>query len=90
MIRPGDVPVVDAEWPVIITDIMLALQLEHQAQVADIINVPRSTFNRWPHGSEPYWSHGNALMALHTQACGQDKTQERLRQFRERAIKAPS
>jgi hypothetical protein len=90
LIRPGDVVVVDAEWPVIITDIMLALKLEHQAQVADIINVPRSTFNRWPHGSEPYWSHGNALMALHAKACGDDKTQERLRQFRERAIKAPS
>lgn len=69
---------------------MLALRLDHQAQVADIINVPRSTFNRWPHGSEPYWSHGNALMALHTKACGEQKTQQRLNEFRQRAIKAPS
>jgi hypothetical protein len=90
LIRPGDVFVVEADWPVIIADIMLALKLEHLVQVADLIGVPRSTFNRWPNGSEPYWSHGAALMELHRRACGDAKTQQRHAEFRERAIKAPS
>lgn len=92
MIRPGDVAVLRGfvEWPVIIRDIMLAQKLAHLADVADLINVPRTTFSRWTDGSEPYWSHGDALLELHRRACGADKTQERLNEFRERAIKAPS
>lgn len=69
---------------------MLALKLEHLSEVAELINVPRSTFNRWNEGSEPYWSHGDALLELHRRACSPVKTQQRLTEFRQRAIKAPS
>lgn len=69
---------------------MLALRFEHLSDVAELINVPRSTFNRWNDGSEPYWSHGDALLELHRRACGPEKTQERLTEFRKRAITHPS
>ena len=53
-------------------------------------NAPRSTFRRWMHGSEPLYGYAEAILRLHSLACGEDKTQMRLAEFRERATRHPS
>lgn len=89
-IRIGDVSALPGyvDWAAIVTDIKVALAFDHDSEVCDLINAPRSTFRRWMNGSEPMYGYAEAVLKLHTMACGEAETQKRLAQFRERATKA--
>ena len=91
-VRLGDVVALPGfvDWDVIVTDIKAALGFDHDSQVADLLNVPRTTFARWLIGFEPGYAYGAAVMELHALACGEACTRSRIASMKERATRAPS
>lgn len=89
-VRIGDIVAMPrfVEWRVIVADIMAALELKHQSDVADLVNVPRTTLGRWVDGGEAGYGYGDGVLELHKRACGEAATLLRLTEFKERAKKA--
>lgn len=91
-IRIGDVAVLpgSVDWPLLVSDIKTAMRFTHDSQVADLLNMPRTTLAGWMYGSEPLYTHGAALFELHCRAAGGEKTLARLLEFKERARRPAS
>lgn len=79
------------DWAVIVFDVKAALELENNAEVARMLNLPKTTVQSWiDRGTAPVYANGAMLLELHARACGAEKTQMRLREFRERATRSAS
>ena len=46
--------------------------------LAELMQISRSTVQRWEEGSEPSHSYGMAVLSVHTRYCGQESTQQRI------------
>lgn len=91
-VRVGDVvPMVGViDWAQIVKDVKAALEYQHDSQIADLLNVPRTTLARWMAGSEPFYGYGYALIELHRKACGDACTLERITEAQSRSTRASS
>jgi hypothetical protein len=94
-IRIGAVAVLEryVDWSVIVADIRAAYgeQFCSVGTVAELANMPPSTLQSLlDRGGDTLYSRGEALLQLHRRACSEEKTQLRLREFRERATKSAS
>lgn len=79
------------DWAVIVFDIKAALQLETNAQIAAMLNLPVTTVQSWiDRGTAPRYATGATLIELHARACGVEQTKKRLEEFRERSTRSAS
>lgn len=51
-------------------------------RLTGIMNIERSTIQRWQRGSEPRYSNGVAILEVHRHFCGAARTQQRLDEAR--------
>jgi hypothetical protein len=71
-------------WPALLCD--FKTHGFSMAEISRALNVPPSTLDNWKNGHEPRYSHGEALLLLHSRLLGADCTRNRIKGFRDQAL----
>ena len=71
-------------WGQLIADLVEAGY--SQLAIAHALNVPPTSLQNWKNGSEPRYSHGEALLLLHSRVFTPERTRNSINEFRRAAL----
>jgi hypothetical protein len=71
-------------WETLIRDMMTSGM--SPCAIAHALAVPPSSPYNWLKGTEPRYSHGEAILLLHSKVFGMEFSRNRIREFRQAAI----